>query len=145
MPDPELCLAPLNTEPPRFCTLPKGHDGPHTMTVSHAWQPDMVNHPPHYMRGPDVLVKEELNRDGTGGKWTRPTMELGRKLYVNIECIEVIRHITDYRLGTAIKYIWRVAFGGKADDTEDIQKAITYLKDWLEHPNLRSRPAPPTE
>lgn len=51
-----------------------------------------------------------------------------------VECIEVIRHIADMRLATAVKYIWRVAFGGKANDREDIEKAIWYLNDWLGNP-----------
>lgn len=75
---------------------------------------DMVNHPPHYTRGPVV---------NSHGKAVRV-----------IECIEVIRHITDMRLASAMKYIWRVAFGGKHDDREDIAKAIFYLQDWLDHP-----------
>jgi hypothetical protein len=64
---------------------------------------DMVNHPPHYTRGPAI------------------------------ECIEVVRHITDFRLANAMKYIWRVAFGGKDNDNEDIDKAIWYLQDYLDH------------
>lgn len=72
---------------------------------------DMVNHPEHYKRGPKIEIDQQ---------W---------KLVV--ECIEVIRHIRDMRLANAMKYIWRVAFGGKANDREDIQKAIWYLNDWL--------------
>ena len=76
---------------------------------------DMVNHPPHYTRGP--LVNS-----------------LGKAERI-IECIEVIRWIKDPRLFSAMKYVWRVAFGGKegASDREDIQKAIWYLNDWLDH------------
>lgn len=50
-------------------------------------------------------------------------------------CIEVIRWIKDPRLFTAMKYIWRVAFGGKngVDPKEDIKKAIWYLNDYLEN------------
>lgn len=65
---------------------------------------DMVNHPPHYTRGP------------------------------GIECIQVVRHIRDMRLANAVKYTWRVAFGGKNDNAEDIKKAIWYLNDYLENP-----------
>lgn len=74
---------------------------------------DMVNHPPHYSRGPIV--------------------DYGSKAKV-IECIHVIRWIKDMRLATAVKYIWRVAFGGKENDREDIEKAIWYLNDWLDNP-----------
>lgn len=79
---------------------------------------DMVNHPPHYTRGP--FVRHPLS----------PIANVGRVL----ECIEVIRHINDLRLATAMKYIWRVAFGGKENDREDIKKAIWYLTDWLDNP-----------
>lgn len=78
--------------------------------------PDMVNHPPHYTRGPEIEISH-----GTG------TI---RRI---VECIEVVRHVKDGRLFNAMKYIWRVAFGGKANDREDIQKAIWYLQDWLDH------------
>ena len=74
---------------------------------------DMVNHPPHYTRGPLISSR---------GKAVRV-----------IECIEVIRHITDFRLATALKYVWRVAFGGKDNDHEDIRKAIWYLNDYLDN------------
>lgn len=69
---------------------------------------DMVN-PQHYKRGPVI--------EG------RPT-----------EAIEVIRHVRDARLANAFRYLWRVAFGGKWNNREDIQKAIWYLQDWLDHP-----------
>ena len=80
----------------------------------------MVNHPPHY-RGPSILIH---GFDATGGK---------SDFFKRIDCIEIIRHITDMRLANAIKYIWRVAFGGKDNDREDIEKAIWYLNDWLEN------------
>lgn len=84
---------------------------------------DMVNHPPHYTRGPSVRCR---------------CMNVACASSV-IECIEVIRHITDMRLANAMKYIWRVAFGGKDNDREDIQKAIFYLNDWLDNPIERVR------
>lgn len=76
---------------------------------------DPIN-PQHYKRGPTLKCQ--------------PEQHTSRKL----ECIEVIRHITDFRLATAMKYIWRVAFGGKNNDCEDIEKAIWYLNDWLGNP-----------
>lgn len=62
---------------------------------------DMVNNPPHYNSHP-----------------------------AGIEAIDVLRHSTNYDLGQAIKYIWRVMWGGKHNDVEDISKAIWYLQDW---------------
>lgn len=95
---------------------------------------DMVNHPPHY-RGP--LIQLGDNPDYTGRDtmdWLKTTVRNGRRVFIRVECIEVIRHITDMRLANAMKYIWRVAFGGKADDREDVEKAIWYLRDWLNNP-----------
>jgi hypothetical protein len=78
---------------------------------------DMVSHPTHYTRGPKIAIT------------------VGSKTIVRvIECIEVVRHIKDFRLATATKYIWRVGFGGKWDDVEDVRKAIFYLNDFIEHP-----------
>lgn len=71
---------------------------------------DMVNHPPHYTGHP-----------------------------AGIEAIDVIRHATDYNLGTAMKYIWRVMWGGKGNDVEDISKAIWYLQDWKDKQDKRPR------
>ena len=82
---------------------------------------DMVNHPPHY-RGP-TITKEDLSN--VAGEKAVSTF--------SIDCIDVIRHIPDMRLANAMKYIWRVAFGGKDNDHEDIKKAVWYLNDWLEN------------
>jgi len=76
--------------------------------------PDMVNQPPHYTAHP-----------------------------AGIEAIDVIRHATNYNLGTALKYIWRVMWGGKGDDMQDISKAIWYLQDWKKNHASTSQPAPP--
>lgn len=97
---------------------------PTTVSITPTWKytdlhakskPDMVNHPPHYTRGPRVGFSD-------------------RGPFRVIECIDVIRHIADMRLATAMKYIWRVAFGGKDNDREDIQKTMFYLQDWLDNP-----------
>jgi len=89
-------------------------------SVQDGQQIDMVNSPPYYTRGPFISVRPKSG-------------SLGRI----IECIEVIRHIRDMRLANAMKYIWRVAFGGKGDGSknrEDIGKAIWYLQDFLDNP-----------
>ena len=71
-------------------------------------------HPSHY-RGAKVWV-EDL------GEW------------VDITCFDVIENFTDVRLANAVRYIWRVGLGGgKADNREDIGKAIVYLERWLSH------------
>lgn len=76
-------------------------------------QVDWVN-PPHYRRGPKLKIAD--------GVWKM------------VECIDVVRAIPDYRLANAIRYIWRVAFGGKWNDREDIEKAVWYLNDFLDNP-----------
>lgn len=104
------------------------HDDPSDLPA-HKWsdKPDMVNHPPHYTRGPIVTFEvPNLPFDGQ----PMPPMTVERAL----ECIEVIRYIDDMRLATAIKYLWRIAFGGKFDNAEDAKKAIWYINDYLEHP-----------
>lgn len=95
---------------------------------------DAVN-PPHYRRGP-------ILRGSIGSAITRGN---GDWEHI-VQCIEVMEHIQDPRLATAFKYLWRVAFGGKADptsvgtqrsrDERDISSAIWYLQRWLSHPIL---------
>lgn len=55
----------------------------------------MVNHPPHY-------------RDHPSG----------------VECIQITEHM-GFRLGNAVKYIWRA--DEKGSDLEDLQKAAWYI------------------
>lgn len=79
---------------------------------------DSVNHPAHYKRGP------KINFIGPDGKPAK----------LAVEALDVIRWIPDIRLANAMKYIWRVGFGGKENDAEDIRKAVFYLRDWLQFP-----------
>lgn len=44
-----------------------------------------------------------------------------------IECIDVVEAMT-FNLGNSVKYVWRVAFGGKGNDIEDLRKAIWYIE-----------------
>lgn len=62
-------------------------------------KPDMVNSPPHYNQHPK-----------------------------GIECIDVIEDNPFILLGNAMKYLWRVSWGGKGNDTEDLEKAIWYIQ-----------------
>ena len=59
---------------------------------------DMVNHPPHYRAHPK-----------------------------GIECIDVIEDNPFVNLAQSQKYVWRVSWGGKGDDIEDLEKAVWYL------------------
>lgn len=106
---------------------------PHTPTCPRfGVEYDAVN-PPHYQRGP--VVKGDIGSNITKG--------IGAWTYA-IKCIDVMRAIKDPRLATAFKYIWRVAFGGKCEpgmeqatqrerDERDINSAVWYLQDWLNH------------
>lgn len=60
---------------------------------------DMVNHPKHYTSHPK-----------------------------GIECLDVIEDNPFYNLGNAMKYIWRVSFGSKGNDIEDLEKAEFYIR-----------------
>lgn len=108
------------------------------------YEPDMVNHPPHYTRGPLIKIAD-CDTFGAPRNWAHNVSQRGDALYLQVECIDIIRHVQEPRLFTAMKYIWRVAFGGKAKDREDIDKARWYLTDWLEHPVGNSeKDLPPT-
>jgi len=50
-----------------------------------------------------------------------------------VECLAVARHLP-FCLGSAMKYIWRVGFGGKpgADPIQDLQKAIRYIQEEID-------------
>jgi hypothetical protein len=60
---------------------------------------DMVNHPPHYTAHPK-----------------------------GIECIDVIEDNPFTLIATAIKYLWRVSWGSKGRDLEDLKKARWYIE-----------------
>lgn len=60
---------------------------------------DMVNHPPHYNQHPK-----------------------------NIECIDVIEDNPYPNLANAMRYLWRVSWGGKWDSDEDLNKAVWYIQ-----------------
>lgn len=71
--------------------------------------PDMVNHPPHYNGHPK-----------------------------GIECIDVIEDNPFLNLGTAMKYLWRVSWGSKGRDEEDLEKAVWFIKRELSRRKKRS-------
>lgn len=98
---------------------PPGNDEDLPAKETIAAEEDWVN-PQHYRRGPLVRF--------TVGQFVSERV---------VECIEVVRHVPDFRLANAIRYIWRVAFGGKWDDNEDIRKAMWYLTDYVENPVSR--------
>lgn len=60
---------------------------------------DLVNHPSHYTSHPS-----------------------------GVECIQVTRHMT-FNLGNAVKYLWRNGLKDGQPKTQDLEKAIWYIKD----------------
>ena len=64
---------------------------------------DPVNHPKHYTQHPS-----------------------------GIECIQVTRHMS-FNLGNATKYIWRAGLKETSTKKQDLEKAIWYIRDELEH------------
>lgn len=62
-------------------------------------EPEMVNHPAHYNSHPK-----------------------------NIEAIDVIEDNPFVNLGNAMKYLWRVSWGRKGHDDEDLAKAVWYIE-----------------
>lgn len=59
---------------------------------------DMVNNPPHYNGHPK-----------------------------GIEAIDVIEDNPFLNIGNAMKYLWRVSWGSKGNDEEDLEKARWYI------------------
>lgn len=59
---------------------------------------DMVNHPQHYTSHPK-----------------------------GIECIDVIEDNPFMNIGQAMRYLWRVSWGSKFNDMEDLMKARWYI------------------
>lgn len=71
---------------------------------------DAVNHPKHYTSDPS-----------------------------GIECIDVVRH-RNFNVGNAIKYLWRSGLKNSEPQTQDLEKAIWYLKDEIERLNNEAQP-----
>ena len=68
---------------------------------------DPVNHPSHYTGHP-----------------------------AGIECIDVIEANTFYNLAAAMKYIWRVSWGSKDNDIQDLEKAAWYIRREIDRRNF---------
>lgn len=45
-----------------------------------------------------------------------------------IEAIDIIEDNSFLNLGNAMKYLWRVSWGSKGRDIEDLRKAIWYIE-----------------
>lgn len=84
---------------------------------------DLVNRPPHYTRGPLLKIRHG---------------ESGALVEHRVECLEVRRHIRDPRLSDAFKYLWRVAFGGKENDRQDIRQGTILFDRLARQPRRRA-------
>lgn len=84
-------------------------EGPNQGDLISVPAPDMVNHPPHYTAHPK-----------------------------GIECIDVIEDNPFLNLGNAMKYIWRVSWGSKGRDIEDLEKAVWYVQREIKRRNPKS-------
>ena len=52
-----------------------------------------------------------------------------------VECIDIVRHLP-FNVGNAIKYLWRAGDkGGPEKLREDLEKALWYTKDSIDHPS----------
>ena len=72
---------------------------PYVKNTEAETEPEMVNHPPHYNGHPK-----------------------------GIEAIDVIEDNPFVNLGNAMKYLWRVSWGSKGHDDEDLAKAVWYIE-----------------
>ena len=91
---------------------------------------DMVNHPEHY-HGPKIKLGYYDNNDMFHFVEDIKIDVIGDFYFLRVDCIDVIRHVKDMRIATAIKYLWRVGFKGKWNNKEDVKKAIWYSNDYL--------------
>lgn len=54
-----------------------------------------------------------------------------------IECIQITEHM-NFNLGSAFKYLWRSGLKSTVSETEDLEKAVWYIKREIERLNLKS-------
>ena len=50
----------------------------------------------------------------------------------DVECIDIARHLP-YNLGCAFKYVWRAGEKDITATNEDLDKAVWYINDYMEH------------
>ena len=48
-----------------------------------------------------------------------------------VECINIVRHHS-FNIGSAIKYLWRAGLKQGEPSTQDLEKAVWYIKDEIE-------------
>lgn len=106
------------------CILPTGHAGWHKNKVGTEWKETLAHDPSVPIKY--FNMKDDVNHPS---HYQSPVKcECGR----GIECIDILEHFKDTRLGNAFKYLWRVGLGGgKGEDYKDIAKSRWYIDRWL--------------
>lgn len=74
------------------------------------------------MKQPELQVNYDMEHDAVNHPKHYTAHPSG------VECIQITRHM-GFNLGNAIKYIWRADL---KNGTEDLEKAVWYLKDEIE-------------
>lgn len=89
---------------------------------------------PQYFSYPLVALEPENLSEKENDPVNHPSHYTGHP--AGIECIDVIEANTFYNLAAAMKYIWRVSWGSKDDDIQDLEKAAWYIRREIDRRNF---------
>ena len=89
---------------------------------------------PHDFSYPVVALEPENLSEKENDPVNHPSHYTGHP--AGIECIDVIEANTFYNLAAAMKYIWRVSWGSKDDDIQDLEKAAWYIRREIDRRNF---------
>ena len=89
---------------------------------------------PHDFLYPVVSLEPENLSEKENDPVNHPSHYTGHP--AGIECIDVIEANTFYNLAAAMKYIWRVSWGSKDDDIQDLEKAAWYIRREIDRRNF---------
>lgn len=89
---------------------------------------------PHDFSYPVVALEPENLFEKENDPVNHPIHYTGHP--AGIECIDVIEANTFYNLAAAMKYIWRVSWGSKDDDIQDLEKAAWYIRREIDRRNF---------
>ena len=89
---------------------------------------------PHDFLYPVVALEPENLFEKENDPVNHPSRYTGHP--AGIECIDVIEANTFYNLAAAMKYIWRVSWGSKDDDIQDLEKAAWYIRREIDRRNF---------
>ena len=89
---------------------------------------------PHDFSYPVVALEPENLFEKENDPVNHPSHYTGHP--AGIECIDVIEANTFYNLAAAMKYIWRVSWGSKDNDIQDLEKAAWYIRREIDRRNF---------